>query len=97
MEISIQQMLFEFLGGLGIFLFGIKFMGDGLQKSAGDRLRDLLDKYTTNPIMGILVGILVTVLIQRLNTEQEDTKSAKKFKKHLLNTYFHDLHLKILF
>ena len=44
MEISIQQMLFEFLGGLGIFLFGIKFMGDGLQKSAGDRLRDLLDK-----------------------------------------------------
>ena len=64
MEISIQQMLFEFLGGLGIFLFGIKFMGDGLQKSAGDRLRDLLDKYTTNPIMGILVGILVTVLIQ---------------------------------
>ena len=64
MEISIQEMLFEFLGGLGIFLFGIKFMGDGLQKSAGDRLRDLLDKYTTNPIMGILVGILVTVLIQ---------------------------------
>ena len=64
MDISIQQMLFEFLGGLGIFLFGIKYMGDGLQKSAGDRLRDLLDKYTTNPIMGILVGILVTVLIQ---------------------------------
>ena len=64
MEVSIQQMLFEFLGGLGIFLFGIKYMGDGLQKSAGDRLRDLLDKYTTNPIMGILVGILVTVLIQ---------------------------------
>ncbi len=64
MDVSIQQMLFEFLGGLGIFLFGIKYMGDGLQKSAGDRLRDLLDKYTTNPIMGILVGILVTVLIQ---------------------------------
>ncbi|WP_175354313.1 MULTISPECIES: Na/Pi cotransporter family protein [Bacillaceae] len=64
MDVSIQEMLFQFLGGLGIFLFGIKYMGDGLQKSAGDRLRDLLDKYTTNPIMGILVGILVTVLIQ---------------------------------
>nr|WP_205963954.1 Na/Pi cotransporter family protein [Psychrobacillus sp. BL-248-WT-3] len=57
-------MLFEFFGGLGIFLFSIKYMGDGLQKSAGDRLRDILDRYTTNPFMGVLVGIIVTVLIQ---------------------------------
>lgn len=64
MELNVQQMIFEFSGGLGIFLFGIKFMGDGLQKSAGDRLRDLLDRYTTNPLMGVLAGILVTVLIQ---------------------------------
>ena len=53
-----------FFGGLGIFLFGITYMGDGLQKAAGDRLRDLLDKYTTNPIMGILAGLVVTILIQ---------------------------------
>ncbi|MDD9310971.1 Na/Pi cotransporter family protein [Bacillus firmus] len=64
MELNVQQMLFEFLGGLGIFLYGIKFMGDGLQKSAGDRLRDLLDRFTTNPLMGVLAGILVTILIQ---------------------------------
>lgn len=57
-------MLFEFFGGLGIFLFSIKYMGDGLQRAAGDRLRDILDKYTTNPFMGVLVGIIVTVLIQ---------------------------------
>jgi len=57
-------MIFEFIGGLGIFLFGIKFMGDGLQKSAGDKLRDILDRFTTNPFMGVLAGILVTVLIQ---------------------------------
>ncbi|WP_410489386.1 Na/Pi cotransporter family protein [Bacillus sp. DTU_2020_1000418_1_SI_GHA_SEK_038] len=57
-------MLFEFLGGLGIFLFGLKYMGDGLQKSAGDRLRDLLDRFTTNPVMGVLTGILVTIAIQ---------------------------------
>ncbi|RBP94130.1 phosphate:Na+ symporter [Cytobacillus firmus] len=63
-ELNVQQMLFEFLGGLGIFLYGIKFMGDGLQKSAGDRLRDLLDRFTTNPLMGVLAGILVTILIQ---------------------------------
>ncbi|WP_036182461.1 Na/Pi cotransporter family protein [Ureibacillus manganicus] len=59
-----QTMLFQFLGGLGLFLFAIKFMGDGLQKAAGDRLREILDRFTTNPLMGVLVGILVTVLIQ---------------------------------
>ncbi|MGN1401052.1 MAG: Na/Pi cotransporter family protein [Bacillus sp. (in: firmicutes)] len=64
MELNIQEMLFGFLGGLGIFLYGIKSMGDGLQKSAGNRLKEILDKYTTNPLMGILAGIIVTVLIQ---------------------------------
>jgi phosphate:Na+ symporter len=63
-ELNWQQMLFEFFGGLGIFLFAIKYMGDGLQKAAGERLRDILDRYTTNPFMGVLVGIIVTVLIQ---------------------------------
>ncbi|MBG0917341.1 Sodium-dependent phosphate transporter [Exiguobacterium sp. 8H] len=64
MEYNLQEMLFMFFGGLGIFLFGIKSMGDGLQKSAGNRLRDILDKYTTNPFLGVLAGIIVTVLIQ---------------------------------
>lgn len=63
-ELNWQEILFQFFGGLGIFLFAIKFMGDGLQKAAGDKLRDILDKYTTNPFMGVLVGIIVTVLIQ---------------------------------
>lgn len=62
--ISVQETLFLFLGGLGIFLFGIKYMGDGLEKSAGDRLRLILDRFTTNPIMGVIAGILTTVLIQ---------------------------------
>ncbi|MBM7701513.1 Na/Pi symporter [Metabacillus iocasae] len=64
MELDVQKMIFEFIGGLGIFLFGIKFMGDGLQKSAGDKLRDILDRFTTNPLMGVLAGIIVTILIQ---------------------------------
>lgn len=63
-SIDIQAIIFEFLGGLGIFLLGIKYMGDGLQKSAGDRLRDILDKLTSNPFLGVLAGISVTVLIQ---------------------------------
>lgn len=63
-QMDIQQIIFQFIGGLGIFLFGIKAMGEGLQKSAGDRLRDLLDRFTTNPIKGVLAGIVVTILIQ---------------------------------
>lgn len=39
-------------------------MGDGLQKAAGDRLREILDRFTTNPLMGILAGIFVTILLQ---------------------------------
>ncbi|MYL41754.1 Na/Pi cotransporter family protein [Virgibacillus salexigens] len=64
MEIDVQTLIFEFIGGLGIFLLGIKYMGEGLQKSAGDRLRNILDRFTSNPFMGVLAGIIVTILIQ---------------------------------
>ncbi|MBM7577600.1 Na/Pi cotransporter family protein [Jeotgalibacillus terrae] len=64
MEVNWQEVFFTFIGGLGIFLFGLKYMGDGLQKSAGDRLRAILDRFTTNPFMGVLAGIVVTILIQ---------------------------------
>lgn len=64
MTIDWQSILFQFLGGLGVFLFSIKFMGDGLQKSADDRLREWLNRFTTNPLMGVLVGIIVTICIQ---------------------------------
>lgn len=59
-----QNIIFSFFGGLGLFLFSIKYMGDGLQLIAGDRMRSVLDKYTSSPIRGILVGIIVTILIQ---------------------------------
>ncbi len=62
--ISIREVIFLFLGGLGLFLFGIKYMGDGLEKAAGDRLRQILDRLTKNPVMGVLVGIFVTGIIQ---------------------------------
>ncbi|WP_082153498.1 Na/Pi cotransporter family protein [Bacillus sp. LL01] len=64
MDLDVQKVIFEFIGGLGIFLFGIKYMGDGLQKSAGEKLRDILDRFTTNPFMGVLAGIFVTILLQ---------------------------------
>ena len=61
---DLQQMLFEFFGGLGIFIFGLNFMGDGLQNAAGDNLRNILNKFTSTPLRAILAGTAVTVLIQ---------------------------------
>ena len=64
MSINWQEIIFHFLGGLGLFLYSIKTMGEGLQQAAGDRLRYYIDKYTSNPFLGVLVGIVVTALIQ---------------------------------
>ncbi|MGC6770193.1 Na/Pi cotransporter family protein [Enterococcus sp. LJL51] len=61
---SYQEMAFLFLGGLGIFLFGMKYMGDGLQKTAGDSLRDILNTFTSTPLRAVLAGIVVTGIIQ---------------------------------
>ncbi len=52
------------LGGLGAFLFGMKYMGEGLELAAGSRMKDLLEKLTRNPVFGFLLGMLVTVVIQ---------------------------------
>ncbi len=58
------DMWFSLLGGLGLFIYGMRLMGDGLQKSAGDSLRRLLEILTTNPVMGVMVGTVVTALVQ---------------------------------
>ena len=55
---------FLLLGGIGMFLFGINFMTDSLQKAAGNNLRTILEKMTKNPIIATLVGVFVTALIQ---------------------------------
>lgn len=61
---DITEILFMFLGGLGLFLFGIKTMSDGLQLVAGDRMRLILEKGTKSPIRGVMTGALVTAMIQ---------------------------------
>ncbi|MBO8126650.1 MAG: Na/Pi cotransporter family protein [Firmicutes bacterium] len=58
------KMIFDFLGGLGVFLFGMRVMGDGLQKVAGDRMRRVLEVLTTTAFRGVIVGALVTAIIQ---------------------------------
>ncbi|MCK4502208.1 MAG: Na/Pi cotransporter family protein, partial [Desulfuromonadales bacterium] len=59
-----QQLLFGLLGGLGMFLFGMKIMSEGLQKIAGDKMRKILAVLTNNRVIGALVGIAVTAIIQ---------------------------------
>ncbi|MFO7951313.1 MAG: Na/Pi cotransporter family protein [Bacillota bacterium] len=56
------------LGGLGLFLFGIQIMASGMQKAAGDRFRRILEVLTNKPILGVLTGILVTILVQSSST-----------------------------
>lgn len=53
-----------FLCGLGLFLFGVVIMGDGLKSLAGNKLKDFIDKYTSKPLQGILVGAGLTALVQ---------------------------------
>ena len=56
--------IISLLGGLGAFLFGMKFMGEGLEMAAGNRMKDLLETLTRNRILGFLLGTFVTVVIQ---------------------------------
>ena len=56
--------LFAFAGGLGMFLYGMNVMADGLQKTAGNKMRQLLGYLTNNRFLGVLVGTLVTAIIQ---------------------------------
>lgn len=56
--------LFAFIGGLGMFLYGMNTMAEGLQKSAGNKMKQLLGYLTNNRLLGVLVGALVTAIIQ---------------------------------
>ncbi len=58
------EILFGLFGGLAIFIFGMTEMSSGLKKIAGDRLRKILKALTGNPLLGVLVGALVTALMQ---------------------------------
>ncbi|WP_346937041.1 Na/Pi cotransporter family protein [Clostridium sp.] len=57
-------LIINLLGGLGIFLFGMKIMGDGLENLAGEKLKGIFDKITSNPLKGVATGAIVTAIIQ---------------------------------
>ena len=57
-------MILSLLAGLGMFLFGINQMGDGLEQAAGSKMKRLLEALTRNKLLAVLVGVLVTGVIQ---------------------------------
>ena len=64
MTIKELGFIFSFIGGLGMFLYGMTIMADGLQKAAGNKMKKLLGFLTNNRLLGVLVGALVTAIIQ---------------------------------
>lgn len=57
-------MIIWLMGGLGLFLYGMNMMGDGLESAAGSKLKFILEKVTSNPFSAVLVGAMVTSIIQ---------------------------------
>ena len=59
-----MKIIFGIIGGLALFLFGMKFMSDGLQRVAGDRMRSIIATLTKNTFFSVIVGLFVTSIIQ---------------------------------
>ena len=64
MSVGAVQMIMTLVGGLALFIFGMNFMSDGLQKAAGDKMRAILAMLTKNPVLGVMAGALVTAVLQ---------------------------------
>jgi len=62
--VETQQLIFGLIGGIGLFFIGMRFMSEGLQKAAGDRMRRILETLTNNRIVAVFVGLTVTSIIQ---------------------------------
>ena len=58
------SIILPFIGGLGMFIYGMQIMAEGLQNSAGSKTRKLLGLLTNNRLLGVLVGALITAIIQ---------------------------------
>ena len=61
---DVKQIVFYLLGGLGIFLYGINLVGKALKDLSGSKLKKIIEKSTNTPIKGILIGFIVTAIIQ---------------------------------
>jgi len=61
---GIVDILFKVLGGLGIFLYGMESMSEGMKKLAGEKLKKIISALTTNRVMALLIGVIATVIVQ---------------------------------
>lgn len=64
MSIEVVQSILMFAGGIGMFVYGMQVMADGLQQAAGEKTRRMLEILTSNRLMGVALGALVTAIIQ---------------------------------
>ena len=64
MTVNDLSSLFTFLGGLGLFLYGMNIMADGMQKSAGSKMSRFLGMLTNNRLMAVVLGAVITAIIQ---------------------------------
>lgn len=64
MSLSMLNILFVLCGGLAVFIYGMNLMGEGLQKSAGERTRRILETLTSNPVVAVLIGALIACILQ---------------------------------
>ena len=55
---------FSLFGGLGLFLYGMRMMSDGLEEAAGEKMRKIMEKLTSSTFMGVVVGTVITAIIQ---------------------------------
>lgn len=61
---NLTEVMIQIIGGLGLFLYGMNVMGEGLQKSAGDKMKSIVEILTKNRFMAVIVGMVVTAIIQ---------------------------------
>ena len=63
-NLDVLQIALSFLGGFGLFIFGMDYMSEGLKKAAGNKMKNLLGVLTNNPFLGVIAGMGVTAIIQ---------------------------------
>ena len=64
LDSPVAQIIIPFVGGLGLFIYGMQIMAQGLQNAVGSRMKKLLEVLTKNKLMGLLLGAGITAIIQ---------------------------------
>ena len=87
-EISVFLMITSLFGGLGMFLYGMEMMSDGMKVAAGNKMRSILEKLTSNRLLAVGVGAFVTMVIQ---SSSATTVMLVSFVNSGLLTFTHGL------